>query len=211
MNLRGGSRAPNMTSTFSTLNGRQPIRLWRLIRATLARTVEVARGQPSRPPIEAIEASMSWVQSFPPIVSPRSKLLILGSMPGEASLKAGQYYAHPRNAFWHIMGDLFGAGPSLPYRERVVILKSVGVALWDSLQACIRPGSLDASIKEEVANDFPALFAKYPKIAHVFFNGRKAERSFLRHTTTLSQDRHVFARLPSTSPAHAAMRLEAKV
>jgi TDG/mug DNA glycosylase family protein len=105
---------------------------------------------------------MSRVQSFPPIVSPRSKLLILGSMPGEASLKAGQYYAHPRNAFRHIMGELFGAGPSLPYQERVAILQSIGVALWDSLQACIRSGSLDTSIKEEVANDFPALFAKYP-------------------------------------------------
>ena len=154
---------------------------------------------------------MTRVQSFPPIVSPQSKLLILGSMPGEASLKAGQYYAHPRNAFWHIMGELFDAGPSLPYQERVAILQSIGVALWDSLQACIRRGSLDASIKEEVANDFPALFAKYPNITHVFFNGSKAERSFLRHTTTLSEDRHVFARLPSTSPAHAAMRLEAKV
>ena len=155
---------------------------------------------------------MSRVQSFPPIVSPQSKLLILGSMPGEASLKAGQYYAHPRNAFWHIMGELFGAGPSLPYQERVATLQSIGVALWDSLQACIRPGSLDASIKEEVANDFPALFAKYPNITHVFFNGSKAERSFLRHTTpTLSEDHHAFARLPSTSPAHAAIRLEAKV
>src|SRR6516165_7176642 len=146
---------------------------------------------------------MSRVQSFPPIVSQQSKLLILGSMPGEAS--------HPRNAFWHIMGELFDAGPSLPYQERVATLQSIGVALWDSLQACIRRGSLDASIKEEVANDFPALFAKYPNITHVFINGNKAERSFLRHTTTLSEDRHIFARLPSTSPAHAAMRLEAKV
>src|SRR5215470_19664337 len=83
-------------------------------------------------------ASMSRVQSFPPIVSQQSKLLILGSMPGEASLKAGQYYAHPRNTFWHIMGALFGAGPSLPYQETVAILQSIGVALWDSLQACIR-------------------------------------------------------------------------
>ena len=121
------------------------------------------------PPIAAIEASLTRVQSFPPIVSQQSKLLILGSMPGEASLKAGQYYAHPRNAFWQIMGELFGAGPSLPYQERVVMLQSIGVALWDSLQACVRPGSLDASIKEEVANDFPALFAKYPNITHVFF------------------------------------------
>jgi double-stranded uracil-DNA glycosylase len=162
--------------------------------------------------IAAIEVSMSRVQSFPPIVSQQSKLLILGSMPGEASLKARQYYAHPRNAFWHIMGELFGAGPSLPYQERVAILQSIGVALWDSLQACTRPGSLDASIKEEVANDFPALFAKYPNIIHVFFNGTKAERSFVRYAKpALYEDRHIFARLPSTSPAHAAMRLESKV
>jgi hypoxanthine-DNA glycosylase len=155
---------------------------------------------------------MSRIQSFPPIVSERSKLLVLGSMPGEASLRAGQYYAHPRNAFWPIMGELFGAGPSLPYQKRVAILQSIGVALWDSLQVCIRPGSLDASIVEEIANDFPALFADYPSITHVFFNGTKAETAFRRHALPLLPgDRHVFARLPSTSPAHAAMRLEAKV
>src|SRR4029077_16189116 len=103
---------------------------------------------------------MSRVQSFPPIVSQQSKVLILGSMPGEASLKADQYYAHPRNAFWPIMGELFGAGPSLPYQERVALLQSTGVALWDSLQACVRPGSLDASITNEAANDFPGFFDK---------------------------------------------------
>src|ERR1700751_4240082 len=111
---------------------------------------------------------MTRVESFPPIVSERSRLLILGSMPGEASLKAGQYYAHPRNAFWHIMGELFGVGPSLPYPERLARLQSVGVALWDSLQVCVRPGSLDASITEEVPNHFPGFFAKYPNITHVF-------------------------------------------
>jgi hypoxanthine-DNA glycosylase len=156
--------------------------------------------------------NMTRVQSFPPIVSERSKLLILGSMPGELSLKVGQYYAHPRNAFWPIMGELFGAGPSLSYQERVAILQSVGVALWDALQACIRPGSLDASIMEEVANDFPALFAEYPNIKHVFFNGGMAEKAFRRHVLpALPEDHHIFARLPSTSPAHAAMRLEEKV
>ena len=156
---------------------------------------------------------MKRIESFPPVVSESSKLLILGSMPGEASLKAGLYYAHPRNAFWPIMGELFGAGPSLPYGKRVERLQSVGVALWDSLQACSRPGSLDASIKDEVANDFPALFAKYPDITHIFFNGSKAEKAFLRHVLpALPKDQQIaFARLPSTSPAHAAMRLEAKV
>jgi hypoxanthine-DNA glycosylase len=133
-------------------------------------------------------------------------------MPGEVSLKAGQYYAHPQNAFWRIMGELFGAGPSLPYEKRVELLQSVGVALWDTLQACSRPGSLDASITEEVANDFLAFFAKHPNITHVFFNGRKAETAFRRHVLpALPEDHHIFARLPSTSPAHAAMRLEAKV
>src|SRR5258706_6926573 len=102
----------------------------------------------------------SRVQSFPPMVSRHSKVLVLGSMPGQASLRAGQYYAHPRNAFWRIMGSLFGAGPSLPYAERTARLQSAGIALWDVLQACVRPGSLDASITDEVANHFPALFAR---------------------------------------------------
>jgi hypoxanthine-DNA glycosylase len=88
-----------------------------------------------------VRDAMSRVQSFPPIVSQESKALILGSMPGEASLKAGQYYAHPRNAFWQIMSELFGAGLSLPYEERVALLRSAGIALWDTLQACVRPGS----------------------------------------------------------------------
>ena len=155
---------------------------------------------------------MTRVQSFPPIVSDNSKVLILGSMPGVASLKAGQYYAHPRNAFWPIMGTLFGVDPSLPYPDRVARLQAAGVALWDSLQACVRPGSLDASITEEVANDFPAFFAKYPRIRQVYFNGSKAEAAFRRHALpSLPPDRYAFARLPSTSPAHAALPLEAKV
>ncbi len=154
---------------------------------------------------------MSKVYSFPPIVCQTSKVLILGAMPGQASLKANQYYAHQRNAFWQIMGKLFGAGPSRPYEERVALIQSAGVALWDSLRACVRPGSLDTSITEEVANDFAAFFASYPKISHVFFNGRKAETVFRRYALPmLTDDRHVYARLPSTSPAHAAMALEVK-
>ena len=155
---------------------------------------------------------LSRVQSFPPIVSRHSKVLVLGSMPGQASLRARQYYAHPRNAFWRIMGSLFGAGPSLPYEERTARLQSAGIALWDVLQACVRPGSLDASITDEVANDFPALFARYPNLTHVFFNGSKAETAFGRLVVPcLPEDRPAFCRLPSTSPAHAAMPLEDKL
>lgn len=114
--------------------------------------------------------------------------------------------------FWKIMGELFGAGPELPYGQRVERLQLAGVALWDSLEACVRPGSLDVSIKEEVANDFRTFFAKYPLIKHVYFNGAKAEDVFQRCVlSSLPKDRPAFERLPSTSPAHAAMPFEAKV
>lgn len=155
---------------------------------------------------------MASVYSFPPVVSRNSKVLILGSMPGEVSLKAAQYYAHPRNAFWRIMGELFGAGLSLPYQERLVVLNGAGIALWDSLRACTRPGSLDSAIRDEEANDFTALFTSFPKITHVFFNGAKSEAAFRRHVLpTLARSQRVFARLPSTSPAHAGMTFDEKV
>jgi len=155
---------------------------------------------------------MGFVYSFPPVVSPNSKVLVLGSMPGEVSLKAEQYYAHPRNAFWRIMGELFGAGLSLPYQERLVALDSAGIALWDSLRACTRPGSLDSAIRDEEANNFAALFASFPKITHVFFNGAKSEAAFRRHALpTLSGSQRVFARLPSTSPAHAGQDFQQKL
>jgi double-stranded uracil-DNA glycosylase len=133
-------------------------------------------------------------------------------MPGLVSLKASEYYAHPRNAFWLIMGELFGAGPSLPYEERVARILSADIALWDSVQACVRPGSMDKSITGEVANDFVAFFARYPGIGHVFFNGSKSETLFRRHALpALSGDDRVYTRLPSTSPALAGMTLEAKL
>jgi double-stranded uracil-DNA glycosylase len=157
-------------------------------------------------------ASVRRIESLPPIVSERSTVLILGSMPGEVSLKAGQYYAHQKNIFWRIMGELFGAGPSAPYERRIQILQSVGVALWDVLQACSRSGSLDASIREAVANDFVTFFAKHPNITPVFFNGIKAQKVFRRYVLpTLTKDRHTYTLLPSTSPAHAAIPREAKI
>jgi hypoxanthine-DNA glycosylase len=155
---------------------------------------------------------MSPIYSFPPLASAASRVLILGTMPGIVSLKAREYYAHPRNAFWSIMGELFGAGLALPYEERVACVQSAGIALWDSLQACVRPGSMDKSITDEVVNDFGAFFARYPDISHVFFNGAKSEAVFRRHALpTLTGDRHIYTRLPSTSPAHAARTLDDKV
>jgi len=136
-------------------------------------------------------------------------------MPGEASLAAAAYYAHPRNAFWPIMGALFGAGPALPYPERLARLTASGVALWDVIAACERDGSLDSAIAPDSveANDFARLFRDCPCITHVFFNGTAAEAAFRRHVRghialppTLQ-----FTRLPSTSPAHAARGFDAKL
>jgi double-stranded uracil-DNA glycosylase len=149
---------------------------------------------------------MSHIRCFAPVANTDAKVLVLGSMPGKESLRAGQYYAHPRNAFWKIMGDLAGAYPDLPYEQRLHILKSCGIALWDVLATCVRSSSLDAHIKEDVANDFASFFLQHPHITHVFFNGAKAEQCFRKHVQgSLKYKARQFCRLPSTSPAHAGM------
>jgi TDG/mug DNA glycosylase family protein len=156
-------------------------------------------------------------RSFPPIADSRAQVLVLGSMPGVASLGAGEYYAHPRNAFWPIMGELFGAGPELPYAARRERLMAAGVAVWDVLRSCRRLGSLDTAIERESeeANDFAEFFAAHPAVRLVAFNGQKAETAFRRHMTpTLDEvtlERLSFVRLPSTSPAHAGRSLAVKL
>jgi TDG/mug DNA glycosylase family protein len=144
------------------------------------------------------------VRSFKPIASPDARILILGSMPGEASLKAKQYYAHPHNAFWRIMGELIGAGPDKPYEERTRILKANGIAVWDVLHSCIRPGSLDSDIRDEMPNDFATFFARHRRLTHIGLNGGKAAASFRRHAARHCPQHVIVATLPSTSPAHAA-------
>lgn len=150
------------------------------------------------------------VRSFAPITAPVAHTLILGSMPGIASLEAGQYYAHPRNAFWPIMGALYGVGPELPYAERVTALNANGVAVWDVLQSCVREGSLDTAIREEVPNDFADFFAVHPAIRRIGLNGGKAAASFRKHAACCLPANAVAHILPSTSPAHAARGLEEK-
>lgn len=150
------------------------------------------------------------IRSFAPIATPKARVLILGSMPGVASLQAGQYYAHPQNAFWRIMGELIGAGPEKPYEERARRLKANGIALWDVLQSCIRPGSLDSDIRDEVPNDFAAFFAAHPRITHIGLNGGKAAASFKRHAARHCPPDIAVATLPSTSPAHATRSVAEK-
>jgi hypoxanthine-DNA glycosylase len=150
---------------------------------------------------------MSLSHGFPPVADSTARVLILGSLPGEASLRAGQYYANERNTFWRIMGDLFGAGPALPYAQRLEKLGAAGIALWDVIAACERFGSLDSDIVNSSVsvNDFSAFFSVHRSIERVFFNGGAAEASFRRLVLPeLPGVNLQLFRLPSTSPAHAA-------
>lgn len=150
--------------------------------------------------------STPLLRGFPPVVDEQARTLILGSFPSAQSLLAGQYYANPRNAFWSITGELFGFDAAAPYDRRLAQLQSHGVALWDVLGACHRRGSADSAIdpKSLAVNDFGQLFADYPTITAVYFNGVKAAELYRR--LAAAPDGIRYHRLPSTSPAHAMLR-----
>lgn len=150
---------------------------------------------------------------FAPIANRDARVLILGSMPGSASLKASEYYAHPRNAFWKIIADITGVAADAPYAQRIATLKTSGIALWDVLQSCKRRGSLDADIETDTlkVNDFASFFREHRRIENIFFNGTTAQRYYTRYVLPeLSAHSLHTARLPSTSPAHAALSFEQK-
>jgi len=151
------------------------------------------------------------IHCFPPIAHRSARLLILGSMPGVESLRAGEYYAHRRNALWRILGDLLDAGPEHSYAWRCERLHNSGVALWDVLSSCSRQGSLDAAITDAEPNDFAAFLADHVHVRHIAFNGAKAETCFRQLVTPHLETRTIhYQRLPSTSPAHAAISYPAK-
>ena len=156
------------------------------------------------------------VESLPPREPPpgQARILILGSMPGIASLRARQYYAHPRNRFWPVMEALFGVPFSLAYEDRVAALTAQGVALWDVLRACERPGSLDSRIVRgtEVPNEIGALLDRHPRLRVIALNGGAAREAFRRSVVPALGARLEAVRvlgLPSTSPANAGMGLAA--
>jgi len=157
---------------------------------------------------------MIMIHSFLPVADSDAEALVLGSMPGRASLAAGEYYAHPRNHFWPIMGELFGATPDIPYEKRLKILKCNRIALWDVLASCARESSLDAGIAKdsENINDFELFMVEHPRISAVFFNGRKAEQVFLKKVKPALKARALVCQLlPSTSPAYAGMSYRSKL
>ena len=150
-----------------------------------------------------------------PVHDDAARVLVLGSMPGARSLDRQEYYAHPRNAFWPIMQALFGIRRELGYARRLEALRGRRVALWDVIGKCRRRGSLDQKVEPGsiVVNDFRGLFGACPSIALVAFNGGLAEQSYDRYVIPGLPERFARierVRLPSTSPAHAAMRFEEK-
>lgn len=158
---------------------------------------------------------MVYIHSFPPIASGTPRVLILGTMPGKVSLRERQYYAHPQNAFWRIVGGILGFDPASPYEARIAAVQSAGVAVWDVLKSCIRPSSLDSAIdaSSAVPNDFATFLAEHPQIRRICFNGATAEALFMKHIRPrfpANPDVH-YLRLPSTSPANASWPLSEKV
>jgi TDG/mug DNA glycosylase family protein len=158
------------------------------------------------------------IASFAPVFRNDATALVLGSVPGEASLRAAAYYAHPRNAFWPIVAAVYGFDAAAPYGERVASLIDARVALWDVVQTCERHGSLDASIvgTSVVANDIAGMLVAAPAIDRVVLNGQAAAALFRRHAAPavvarLGQRRVRVVVAPSTSPAHAARTFEAKL
>jgi len=145
---------------------------------------------------------------LPPSVGEDCRVLVLGSMPGDASLQAARYYAHPRNRFWPVMASLCGFSSDLPYEARLHMLHRAGVGLWDVIGQCERRGSLDARIVRgsEVANPVVDLLAAHRSIVAIALNGRRAADAFHRHVAPQLTRVPTLIELPSTSPANAALR-----
>lgn len=158
---------------------------------------------------------MSLLHGLPPLAGTAARVLILGSMPGAASLRAQQYYAHPRNAFWTLMQPLTGTAADAPYAQRCAALVTAGIALWDVLARCERRGSLDTAIvpASMIANNFAGFFTGQPGIRQVFCNGAAAASLYHRRVLPALSGPAAslpWSRLPSTSPAHACMGLADK-
>ncbi len=155
------------------------------------------------------------IYGFDPISSPTAGRLILGTIPGRASLDAGQYYRHPRNAFWFIVEALSGKGKGLDYAARQALLIESRIALWDVLQAADRKGSLDSGIVpgRVVPNDFVTFFHRHPLIHTVYFNGSTARTLFRRYVEKAlpSTMQLTYVVLPSTSPANARLTADEKL
>ncbi|MGV3728792.1 DNA-deoxyinosine glycosylase [Hydrogenophaga sp.] len=151
---------------------------------------------------------MSTLQGLPPVLSANTRVLVLGSFPGVASLRAQQYYGHPQNHFWKILGALWALPlPAMPYAERVEALQAHGLGVWDVYGACEREGSLDADIRNAELNDFSVVRWHCPKLGAIAHNGTESFRH-AHHTEKLGVPVY---KLPSTSPANASWSFDRKL
>lgn len=145
---------------------------------------------------------------LPPAITPDCGVLVLGSFPSAASLAAKQYYAHPQNRFWRLVGDCLGIDlRTLAYRDRIKRVNAAGIGIWDIYASCERAGSLDAAIRNAEFNDFKRVQRRAPRIARVLLNGGTAAKA-VQHLTALGFDSVV---LPSSSPANASQNYELKL
>lgn len=147
-------------------------------------------------------------RGFTFITGDEPRLLILGSLPGEASIAAGRYYAHPRNAFWPLLFGALGADDPRSFDERYAFVVSHNIALWDVIEQAERRGSLDSAIREEVPNDIPSFIASHPSLRYIIFNGGTA---YAKYKKFFGEPSLPHARVLSTSPACAgrdAQRME---
>lgn len=155
---------------------------------------------------------MNNCRSFKPSIDNNSKILILGSMPGVKSLEEQQYYAHPQNRFWKVVGAICGE-PNLPevdYGTKLKTLLDNKIALWDTIKSCKRNGSLDSNIQNETPNDIRKLLKKYPNIQTICLNGNKSYSAFKKYFPDLLEKYSCY-KMPSTSPANARYSLDVLV
>lgn len=157
-------------------------------------------------------ATAKPLQGLAPVVDAGTRLVVLGSFPGVASLQAQQYYGHPRNHFWPILGAIWGIDlAALRYAQRLAAMLDRGLGLWDVYASCRREGSLDSAIEEPVLNDLAILTRRAPGLRAIAHNGGESARS-MKHTIALTQALGVeVLRLPSTSPANASWTFERKL
>lgn len=168
--------------------------------ATSGRSDAVARGDTSQAP--------AALAGFPPVVAADTHTMVFGSFPGVASLTATQYYAHPQNQFWRLLGAVLDESlATLPYDERLVRLLAHRIGVWDVLAACERTGSLDAAIRNASPNDFALLRRHAPSLKRVCFNGKTAGR----FEPVMQAAGYETLVLPSSSPAHATLSFEQKL
>lgn len=167
---------------------------------------QVRDGAAERP--GAAAGAGAALQGLAPVAGPGTRLLLLGSFPGVASLRAQQYYGHPRNHFWPILSAIWATDlVALPYADRMAAIGQRGLGLWDVYAACRRQGSLDSAITDAVPNDLAGLAARLPQLRAIAHNGGESARA-MKVTAALGLPVH---RLPSSSPANASWRFERKL